>query len=110
MSTDNVPLKEHILSLLDEKTRAIEAALAATVRASEKSERDVERWRANANEWRGSMNDREAKFVAKDVFDARIDTIEKQQQQYIGGQKVIVIILAIISTVSTLGAGLALLL
>ena len=53
---------------LASQEKAVSAALAAANAATDKAEKDALRWRENANEWRQSMNDREAKFVNVDVF------------------------------------------
>ncbi len=62
-----------------DRQKAIEAALIASDKlsmtinaASEKAisvaENNAEKWRNSANEWRGAMDDREAKFVLKPEF------------------------------------------
>lgn len=50
--------------------KAVSAALAAQEKATDKYEREVKEWRAASNEWRDAMNDREAKFISQDAYDA----------------------------------------
>lgn len=68
-------LKLHFESIQMEKDKAITAALAAakeavtaalvsSEKAVDKAELNAEKWRLNANEWRGAMNDREKLFVS----------------------------------------------
>jgi len=46
--------------------KAVAAALAAAEKAREAAETNSEKWRANANEWRSAMVDREQKFAPKE--------------------------------------------
>lgn len=62
---ETVSLKEHIEKILDEKDKAINIALAAAKEAVGVAENNAEKWRANANEWRGAMSDREKNFVTR---------------------------------------------
>lgn len=61
-------LKEYIEKLLIEKDKAINLALAAAKEAVLVAEANAEKWRLNANEWRGAMEDRERKFLQKEEF------------------------------------------
>jgi len=45
--------------------RAVTAALAAAEKAVLVAERNAEKWRDNANEWRGAMTDKDRNFVTK---------------------------------------------
>lgn len=56
--------------------KAVSAALVAAERAREAAEANGEKWRANANEWRGAMNDREAKFTLKTELEAETKTLQ----------------------------------
>jgi len=49
--------------LRDADSRAVQAALAASEKAVLKAEDEAKAWRANANEWRAAMTDREKRFV-----------------------------------------------
>lgn len=62
---ETVTLKEHFEKILEEKDRALSAALLAAKEAVQIAERNAERWRDQANEWRGAMTDREKNFVTR---------------------------------------------
>lgn len=64
---------------------AVEKALESIGKATDKSERDIERWRAASNEWRNAMDDREAKFVQYETFDARTKGMTDQYQARLSG-------------------------
>lgn len=70
-------LKEHFEKILAEKDKAINIALAAAKEAVGVAEKNAEKWRDNANEWRGAMVDREAKFMARSEFLAYKESAEK---------------------------------
>jgi hypothetical protein len=84
--SDSVSLKEHFEKILAEKDRAINTALAAAKEAVGVAEKNAEKWRDNANEWRGAMTDREVRFMpreeallaAKNLED-KIRVIEQRQ-------------------------------
>lgn len=61
----DIPLKEYFEAIQAEKDKALSAALASAEKAVLKKEEEVERWRANANEWRGAMSDRERDFLTR---------------------------------------------
>lgn len=74
-----VSLREYVEALMEKQNKAVDAALvaadkavtaalAAADKATEKASADNQRWRENSNEWRDSMNDREAKFVGVDMY------------------------------------------
>ena len=65
--------------------QAVDKALASIEKATDKSERDIERWRAASNEWRNAMDDREAKFVQYETFDARTKGITDATQARLVG-------------------------
>lgn len=70
-------LKEHIEKLLDEKDKAVNIALAAAKEAVGVAELNAEKWRDNANEWRGAMNDREKTFITKAEFESYKSAVDK---------------------------------
>lgn len=70
-------LKEHFEGILAEKDKAINIALAAAKEAVLVAESNAEKWRSNANEWRGAMSDREKTFVSRAEFDAYRGSVEK---------------------------------
>ena len=45
--------------------KAVAAAMAATSKATTIAETNDEKWRANANEWRKAMDDRERNFLSR---------------------------------------------
>jgi len=57
-------IKELILA----HDRRYEAIFMAQEKATEKQERNAEHWRAQANEWRQAMTDREREFTPKMLF------------------------------------------
>jgi len=73
-------LKEYFERVLNERDRiygerftsqqqAVSAALASSKEAIQVAENNSEKWRANANEWRAAMTDRERSFVRKEQHD-----------------------------------------
>lgn len=71
-----VQLKEFLLALIQEADRryeqrfelqdkAVTAALAAAKEAVSIAADNADKWRANANEWRTAMDDRERQFLSK---------------------------------------------
>lgn len=63
-----VAAEKAVTTALASAEKAVSAALAAQEKATDKYEREVERWRANSNEWRDAMDDRERKFVGSDAY------------------------------------------
>lgn len=49
------------------KEEAVKVALDNAKEAKDISERNAEKWRDNANEWRAAMTDREANFLHKNM-------------------------------------------
>lgn len=49
------------------KEKAVEIALANAEKAVLVSERNAEKWRDNANEWRQAMTDRERNFLPRNM-------------------------------------------
>jgi hypothetical protein len=63
--------------------KAVASALASSGLAVDKAEKNTREWQQAANEWRGSMNDREARFMGKEevalmvsALDQRVNKIE----------------------------------
>jgi hypothetical protein len=54
--------------LSDAKEKALSAALAASDKAVAVAERNAERWRDSANEWRAAMTDKDRNFVTKNAL------------------------------------------
>jgi len=55
---------------------AVAAALAAAEKAREQAAADNQAWRASANEWRGSMQDREVRFATRTEMDAKFSAVD----------------------------------
>jgi len=71
--------KEAVKDALAAQEKAVNAALAAAEKAVAVAERNAEQWRAGANEWRGSMTDRERNFVAKSEFDSLKERMDRSE-------------------------------
>jgi hypothetical protein len=74
-----VSLKEYVDRRFDDQGQAVHAALvaadkgvsaalASAEKAVDKAEASSEKWRANANEWRSAMGDRERNFLTRKEF------------------------------------------
>ena len=55
--------------------KAVAAALAAAEKAREQAAEDNKAWRANANEWRGSMVDREVRFASREEMASELKAV-----------------------------------
>jgi hypothetical protein len=75
---DKVSLKEYFERILSEKDKALDAALNSAKEAVTVAEKNSEKWRENANEWRGAMTDREKSFISRTEFDQYKNSIERQ--------------------------------
>lgn len=84
-----VSLKEHFEKLLLEKDKAINIALASAKEAVLVAETNSEKWRANANEWRGAMTDRERNFLTNSEFIAYKEAKDKELDKYVSEIKVL---------------------
>lgn len=60
-----VSLRDHFERLLKEHERLDDLRHVATEKALHIAEMNTERWRANANEWRAAMDDRERNFLSR---------------------------------------------
>lgn len=58
-------LYEHFRALREADREAVSTALAAAKEAVIVAERNAEKWRDSANEWRAAMNDRERDFLRR---------------------------------------------
>lgn len=65
--------QQAIKDALISQKEAVAAALVAAEKAVLVAENNAEKWRANANEWRASMLDREAKFASRLEMDAKFE-------------------------------------
>lgn len=68
--TETVTLKEYFEKLREADQKAVDIALAAAKEAVGVAEKNSEKWRDNANEWRGAMTDREKSFATRIELDA----------------------------------------
>ncbi len=87
-------LHSHLITILGEidkryeqrfqaQEKAVLAALAAAEKAVTVAEVNAEKWRSNANEWRGSMDDRERNFARRDSVEAQFNGMaEKSDSRY----------------------------
>ena len=80
-SSDDIPIRDYVDMLVSEKEKALQAALlaqekavaaalASADKANDKSQADAENWRAQANEWRGAMSDRDRELPSRREVDA----------------------------------------
>ena len=110
-------LKEYVEQRFDAQEKAVNAALVAAKQAVEKEEANSEKWRQSANEWRGSMLDRETKFASRVEVEAElkgmraeIATLKESRADIAGGVKGRLsqqqFIIAIIALAATLMFGL----
>lgn len=68
-----------VLSALAAQEKAVNAALAASEKAVLVAENNAEKWRANANEWRSAMTDRESRFAMRSDLDALKERIDRSE-------------------------------
>ncbi len=73
---DKVSLREYVDAMFAEREKAVSAALAAAEKAVTKAEVNAEKWRENANEWRGAMSDRDRELPSRREVNAEILRIE----------------------------------
>ena len=67
----------HILSIIDLNDKRYSEKFEAMHRAVQLAEQNNEKWRANANEWRATMGDREVKFSTKEETKALQERLTK---------------------------------
>lgn len=75
--TDTVTLKEYFEKILAEKDKYYEKIIALAKESVQIAEAGAEKWRQNANEWRGAMTDREKNFLKQETFEAYKESVEK---------------------------------
>ncbi len=61
--------QEHFEKILIEKDNALRAALAAAEKAVQKAEDNAQRWQENANEWRAAMTDKDKLLLTRTEFE-----------------------------------------
>lgn len=85
--TEDINLREYVDALFAEREKAVEAALAAqekavnaalaaSDKAIQKAEVNAEKWRENANEWRGAMSDRDRQLPSRREVEQSTKAIE----------------------------------
>ena len=62
----------------ESQEKAVASALAAAEKAVYVAEQNAEKWRTNANEWRGAMDDRESRFVQKEHLNPMMGGLQKE--------------------------------
>lgn len=67
-----------VAAALVAQEKAVSAALAAAEKAVYVAEQNADKWRNNANEWRGAMDDREKKMVMKEYLNPVITSLQKE--------------------------------
>lgn len=100
--TDEVGLRDYIDAMFAEKEKALQAALAsqkeavaaaldAADKAVTKAEANAEKWRENANEWRGAMSDRDRELPSRREVEtlvagvaARVSVLEGWRARFSG--------------------------
>jgi len=71
--------QQAIKDALISQKEAVAAALVAAEKAVLVAETNSEKWRMNANEWRGAMNDRERTLMPRAEAEARYKAINDKQ-------------------------------
>jgi hypothetical protein len=69
--------------------KAVNAALAASEKAVLVAENNAEKWRANANEWRAAMSDRETRFANRGDLEAIKERLDRMEGADKGVQRVV---------------------
>jgi hypothetical protein len=86
---NGVPLRDYVEALFTEREKAVEkalqaqekavnAALEASDKAITKAEANAEKWRENANEWRGAMSDRDRELPSRREVEAATKSLEEK--------------------------------
>jgi hypothetical protein len=89
---EKVSLKEHFEKILAEKDKylervliekdkALSAALSTAKEAVAVAEKNAEKWRDNANEWRGAMNDKDKLLMQRAEFSTFKEGYEKEMDE-----------------------------
>jgi hypothetical protein len=89
--------------------KAVAAALAAAEKAREQASEEAKAWRASANEWRGSMMDREIRFASREEMTAELKAVRAQLESLKESRDVGVGRSAVLATVVSVAIGLLML-
>jgi len=71
-------LKEYLEEKIRLQDKAVTVALLSAEKAVAIADNNAEKWRDNANEWRGAMGDREEKFVQKEHLNPMLQGLQKE--------------------------------
>jgi hypothetical protein len=63
-----------VLAALASADKQVSAALMSAEKAVDRAEINAERWRNNANEWRGALSDRERDYLSRREFYVMLGT------------------------------------
>ena len=74
---EKISIKEYYDAILAEREKQVNYALAAAKEAVTLAEKNSEKWRSNANEWRSAMDDREVTFLHKQEFLLYKENVDK---------------------------------
>ncbi len=88
-SADDIPIRDYVDMLFAEKEKALQAALLAQEKAVNaalmssdkaitKAEANAEKWRENANEWRGAMSDRDRELPSRREVDTAMEALAER--------------------------------
>lgn len=101
--------QQGVKDALTAQKEAVAAALVAAEKAVLVAETNAEKWRMNANEWRGSMLDRESKFAARSEVDTEfkgirveIASLKETRAEGIGSKAMILMLIAILGAAATI--------
>lgn len=86
-SSDDIPIRDYVDAVNAEKEKAlhaallsqekaVNAALMASDKAITKAEANAEKWRENANEWRGAMSDRDRELPSRREVEGTVAALE----------------------------------
>ncbi len=86
-------LKVHMDQRFKDQKEAVLAALVSSEKAVDKAEINSEKWRANANEWRAAMSDRETRFATRSevlsdlkALEAKVSALKESRDLGLGGR------------------------
>lgn len=101
--------QQGVKDALTAQKEAVAAALVAAEKAVLVAETNAEKWRMNANEWRGSMLDRETKFAMRTEVEAElkgvraeIASLKETRAEGIGSKAMILFLIAVLGAAATI--------
>jgi len=93
----DVPLKEYIERIFQERQAALEKAFAAQETALQLATRNLELRLEKLNELRQEVTQDRGEYVKREVYDQRVGALEKRQAWITGVGAALVVVLPIIS-------------